>query len=175
MTNDSRLTDEQRELATENHNLIYWFASKKNVPIDDYYGVLAVGLCKAAKSFDKDRGEFTTMAYRCMANELNTYWRSMSSKSAIPKNVMFYYDAPVGDGESCFDKITDNDAHESMIYDIMSEEFANNLTDKERSIVDMLVEGLTHNEIADKIGCRRQNVSYHIKKIRSKIEDYLNK
>ena len=175
MTNDSKLTDEQRKLATENHNLIYWFASKKNVPIDDYYGVLAVGLCKAAMSFDSNRGEFATIAYRCMSNELNTYWRSVNSKSTIPQNIMFYYESPAGEKENYFEKIVDNDAYESMIYDIMSKEFANSLTDKEKKIVDMLIEGLTRNEIADNFHCKSQNVSYYIKKIRNKAEDYLNK
>ena len=42
------LTAEQQQLVIENHNLIYDFAKRKNLIIEEYYDILAIGLCNAA-------------------------------------------------------------------------------------------------------------------------------
>ena len=46
-----QLTPEQQKLVTDNHNLIYSLANAKNIDLDEYYDVLAIGLCKAAITF----------------------------------------------------------------------------------------------------------------------------
>ena len=38
------LTDEERDLVTNNHNLIYSYLNKYNLS-DDYYDLCAIGLC----------------------------------------------------------------------------------------------------------------------------------
>ena len=46
------MTEEQKKLAEENHSLIYFYARKYNMSkqeFDDMYGILAIGLCKAAR------------------------------------------------------------------------------------------------------------------------------
>lgn len=75
------LTDTQRQLAADNHNLIYAFLHKRNLSVDDYYDIAVIGLCKAARHFDPGRGlAFSTFAYRCMDGEL---W--MTAKNAKAK------------------------------------------------------------------------------------------
>lgn len=176
--NKKPLTNEQKELVTENHNLIYAYAHKKDISLDEYYGILAIGLCKAAKAFDKSKGEFSTIAYRCMENELCTYWKSMQSKSTIPEDLVLSYDVTKTkedfDNQNNFlENFPDNQSYNDMMYAIMSFEFTERLTDKESIIFQYLLDGLTHNEIANKLGCKRQSVAYHINNIRNKVIDYL--
>lgn len=173
MTNNKeRLTEEQQELVSKNHNLIYAYAHKKNVSIDDYYDVLAIGLCKAAKAFDKNRGKFSTLAYRCMENELNLHWKSTKRKSVIPEELVFSYDAPINSADSdedSFTKFITGDCFNSeVLSNIVSEEFVESLSDKEKDIISFLLDGMTHKEIADTMGFKRQNVSYHLNNIRKK-------
>lgn len=52
----SGLTKEQQELVEKNHQLIYGFANQNGVDPEETYDVLAIGLCKAALSFDPARG-----------------------------------------------------------------------------------------------------------------------
>lgn len=49
------MNDEQRKLVENNHNLIYAILHKYNLPIDEYYDVAAIGLCKAAITFDAEK------------------------------------------------------------------------------------------------------------------------
>ena len=179
MSNKEPLTKEQRELAAKNHNLIYTYAYKKNISLEDYYGTLAIGLCKAAKVFDKDKGNFSNIAFSCMENELYDYWRSLQKKSSIPENLILSYDATKEQGDSdsqinLLENISDCHANDSMMYAIILSELMGELTDKEKMIVWYLMSGLTHNEIAEKIECKRQSVSYHIKQIRKKVDHYLS-
>ena len=42
------LTKEQKELVENNHKLIYYYIHKNGLSVDEYYDILAIGLCKAA-------------------------------------------------------------------------------------------------------------------------------
>ena len=56
-------------LIIQNHNLIYSFAYKNNLEIDEYYGLLAISLIKAAERFKEEYGtKFSTFAYTIMKN-----------------------------------------------------------------------------------------------------------
>ena len=61
-----QITEEQRKLVEENHNLIYSFLQKYNLAIDEYYGLASIGLCKAGKTYNGDKSNFSTYAYKCM-------------------------------------------------------------------------------------------------------------
>lgn len=166
------LTERQRELAAKNHNLIYAYAHKKGISIDDYYDVLAIGLCNAAKAFDEDRSKFSTFAFCCMENELNLCWKNTQRKSIIPEELIFSYDAPINPIDSDDNNLTkfivDDYLHNEILSNMISLEFIDSLTDKEKEIISLLLKGMTHKEIADAMGFRRQNVNYHLKKIRKK-------
>ncbi len=167
------LTNEQCELITNNHNLIYSYAYKKNVSIQDNYDVLAIGLCKAAKIFNKSKGEFSTLAYCCMENELLEQYRIMQKQSYIPDNLVLSYSRDdVYEQNDLSEYLIDHHASESLSYDIMSSEFEGLLNKKEAVIYRYLLSGLLYNEIADNLGCKKQSIHYHVKNIRKKFNDY---
>ena len=64
------LTKEQKELVENNHKLIYYYIHKNGLSVDEYYDILAIGLCKAALHFDESKGiKFVTYAMFVMRNE----------------------------------------------------------------------------------------------------------
>lgn len=173
------LTEEQRELVSKNHNLIYGYAYKRKIPIDDYYDILAIGLCKAAKSYDEKRCEFSTFAFKCMDNEVNAILKCLHKKTAIPDNLIVSYDSSAFEGS--FDNslilaetITDVKSYNDIMYNVMMNEITNSLTERELTVLRYLIGGLTHSEIAEKLGCNRQNITYFVGRIRKKLNDYLS-
>ena len=168
------LTEEQKEFVAKNHDLIYAYAYKKNISIDEYYDVLAIGLCKAAMTFDKNKGEFSTLAYRCMENEFFMYLNETKKLSAIPHDSMLSYEAL-----NCTENIDnqngiiDYGSYEDVTYSAMFFELVNELTNKEKVIFKHLINGLTHYEIAEKLNCSRQNVDYHVNRLRNKVRKYV--
>ena len=171
-----RLTDEQRELAAKNHNLIYKYAHKKNVSAEDYYGILAIGLCKAAASYDKSKGKFSTLAMTCMNNEYQSSLRHENRKSAIPDTVKESYDNVIEneDGNCISKEFIDEKSYLEMVNGNLEKEFLECLDKKEKNIVEFLISGKTHQEISDIMDCTRQNVTFCVGRIRRKFVKFMS-
>ena len=177
--NKISLTKEQQDLVEENHNLIYGFAKKRNLDIEEYYGILAIGLCKAAMIYNNEKGNFSTLAFTCMESILYQQWRHEQRQSAIPADMIFSYDVKI-DGEesdnrnSFLDVLASNDStHNTVVGNIMKNTLLDILTEGERKIVELLDNGLDTVQIATLRGCSKQNISHRIKKIRNKLTNYL--
>jgi DNA-directed RNA polymerase specialized sigma subunit len=83
-----KLNAEQKQLVADNHNLIYGYAHKKKLDLDEYYDILALGLCRAALSFDSNKSSFQTYAYMIMGSEVNAHRRfKVQSKRTLDKSV----------------------------------------------------------------------------------------
>lgn len=179
------LTNEQQKLVEVNHNLIYKFANKENLAIDEYYDILAIGLCRAAIGFEESKGKFSTFAFHCMKNELCMYWRHGQRQSAIPDNMVLSYGATISNsdndsegsyGNTFLDYFADkNFTDEIVISEIMSNVLLDVLNEKEKRIVELLVDGFNQTDIANKLNCSRQNVNHYIKQINKKWSAYSTK
>lgn len=170
------LNYKQRILAAKNHNLIYKYAHENNISIEDYYDVLAIGLCKAAAEYDRSKGRFSTFAYVCMRNEMILTWRKCNKKSSIPENLLYYYEAPSVDdyGNSFEEELVDESSINAVDEGIGVLEFMDTLNDKEKDIVKFLLCGMTHKEISGKMDCTRQNVSFSVKRIGEKLNKFMS-
>ena len=167
---EKQLTSKQKELVEVNHNLIYKFASIKNVSIEEYYDILAIGLCKAAMAFDDDKGKFSTFAFKCMSNELGSYFNHMKTQRAIPEALIFSYDAPINDSGDCLLETfpTKYSIQDAVMNNIMIKKFKNALDKNEENIVRLLVSGMNQCEIARYLKCSRQNINRYTARIRNK-------
>ena len=63
------LNEQQKKLVEQNHKLIYYTLKKYKLNQEEYYDILAIGLCKAAIKFDPERSKFSTFAMKVMYNE----------------------------------------------------------------------------------------------------------
>lgn len=172
------LTESQRELVEKNHDLIYSYARKRNISIDEHYDILAIGLCKAAKTFDDTKGKFSTIAYKCMGNELGMYWRSTQKQSSIPDGCILSYDSQdtrdnPDNQETFLEFFSDYESYNDMMYSVMSEDFRSELTDKEKQVYDLLLDDLSYVEIAEMMGLKKQTINSYMNKIRDKLLGYL--
>ena len=171
------LTEEQRELVELNHDLIFGYAKRRNLSVDDYYDILAIGLCKAASSFDKNKGTFATLAYSCMENEVYRYWRRINRKSAIPQEMLVSYDVPIDEDSDNFNAIVSNIADDCLTCDIVMDKTSSSaimkkLTDDEKKIIYLIADGYTYAEISKEFKCTRQYIGYCVEKIRKKCISY---
>ena len=178
------LTKEQQKLVEQNHNLIYDIAIRKNWDIEEYYGILAIGMCKAAKIYDDSKGEFSTVANRCMENEVYNYWRKLQRKHAIPNDMVISYDTPVKHtGSKDSDKfnvllsdlfVDKNNYFDGIIVDETLKELFNILKkEKEKKIASLYVNGFNQAEIGEILSLSQQAVCYNLQKIREKWSNYL--
>lgn len=130
---DQQLTDKQRKMVEDNHNLIYQFLSEKQLPEDEYYGAVAEALCKASMTYVGVNTLFSTYAFKIMEMEIynELYIRDYNMEATIS------LDADLGDDSS-----TLSDTIPSKIdieYEVCSRETLQNIlslcTERERKIL----------------------------------------
>ena len=166
-----KLTEEQKKLVEENHNLIYWFAKKYHLPIEEYYDVLAQGLCMAAYHYDPSKCSFSTYAYLCMNTEMHVEYRKTLRKSEIPQGNIFHYE----NAWQLSDLIPTNEKTENKVIDRISYEnlislLNDILNDKDKEVLSYILNGLTMREIAKIEGTSHQAIHNRMKKIRDKVK-----
>ena len=170
------MTDEQRKLVEENHNLIYAFLKRYNLSIEEWYGSAAIGLCKAAINYDPGRGwSFHSYAYERMFYEVIGVFRENKRAKVIPVDKLVYYHAVThecddnGDGVEFINVIpSDVDVFSEAALNVVLDKIRNNLNRKELLIFDMRILGYTQMEIGKVVGCHHTDVSKIMKKIRRK-------
>lgn len=186
-----KLNLEQQKLVENNHNLIYDYLNKYNLAFDEYYDILALGLCKAALLYEKDKGAFSTFAYYWMKHEMLSYYHKLNKKSVIPQNMELALDGILNKdnrdgemGEAFFknpltgyatDKLqllTEDIVVGRLVIDDIKDSLLNK---NENFVVDCIIKDLTHKEIANMLGCTRENVTYYVVQIRKKLLKYYNK
>ena len=166
-----KLNEEQKKLVEDNHSLIYWFAKKYHVPIEDYYDVLAQGLCMAAYHYDPSKCSFSTYAYLCMNTEMHVEYRKTLRKSEIPQGNIFHYE----NAWQLSDLIPTNEKTENKVIDKISYENLTSLlndilNDKDKEVLSYILNGLTMREIAKIEGTSHQAIHNRMKKIREKVK-----
>lgn len=169
------MTEQQQKIVEDNHNLIYSFLQKYHLPIEDWYGWAAIGLCKAAMTFKDDVSSFSTYAYRCMFNAVMMEKRKETQAGTIPEHLIFYYQAEFdaendGDSISFLETIPSKDDVEwDAISNVIFEEFNITLKPRDRVIFQMFQNGYKQREIGRAVGCSQAQVS----RIKKKFEKYV--
>lgn len=144
-----QLTLEQQTLVEKNHNLIYAILHKYKLPVDDYYGVAAIGLCNAALAYDPGKGKFSTFACRVMINELFGEIRRENAKKRGKRKTISMDSYK---GERLVKSIPARDDLEQRAMFLDAIEQIKELPPKQREVVAMLIEGYTYQEISERTG-----------------------
>ena len=168
------ITEYQKKLVEENHNLIFSFLKKYDLSNDDYYDLAAIGLCKAALTYNNEISMFSTYAFKCMKSNVFNFIKINRGATKIPENRLVYYDDEIDNMEdgtySPIDFIPSSENVENYVVSkIMCENYKKYFNYKGKKILDLLSNGYTHNEIGKIIGCSQP----HISRIKKKIANYL--
>lgn len=168
------LTPKQQQLVADNHNLIYSLANYKHINLDEFYDVLAIGLCKAAAIFDETKGNFSTIAYTVMYNEYKIQLRQLTAARTIPQDKIVSADIKIqsedreGNPARLIDLIPDETAltEQNVMCDITYRLLMDKLKEDEKEIVMMLLDGVSQVDIAKQMNFSRQYINIKIKRIR---------
>lgn len=171
-----QLNDEQRKLAEDNHNLIYSILQKYKLgydDVEDWYGIAAEGLCKAAATYDPSSGNtFSTYAYTVMGNDIKCMFRHKYSRETVSVNnansdnkrvypvVYSLSESITDDGNCVLDDVIGSDSFvENLEYWDIIECVLKKMSPKCKYIIKMLIDGYKQSEAAKKIGCSRAYVN----------------
>lgn len=144
------LTDAQRKLVEENHNLIYSFMKSRNLAASDFYDICAIGLCKAAQKYNPKRAHFSVMAYRVMANEVSHQYSYSGCEKRGNHAVNVSFDNSLDQTLKSYDDYSDCEFESDI----------EGLTDREKKLLRLHYKyGYTYAELAKVYKCSPQNLS----------------
>jgi RNA polymerase sporulation-specific sigma factor len=160
------MTKEQEQLVTDNHNLIYFFLNKWGKTIE-YYDICAIGLCKAAITYDSSKSvKFATYAEVCIENEIKIESRKQKKYSVYSLDRTFSSTLD-GTGEIAF---VENLTTGLSAYDeILPYQLDEILNAQEYKLVALILEGYTQTEIGNIIGISQSMISRMLSKIKQKL------
>ena len=169
------MTEEQKRLIEDNHNLIYGFLHKNKLDPEDYYDLAAIGLCKAAIGYDETVSKCSSFAYSTMFNECMLEKRKDVRKSTVPSAQILYSDEKVKglDDTSTATYIdtlpSADDVVGEVLLKVSIEEFLANATEREKGIINSYLRGLRTPEV-----CEENGISHTIaSRVKSKFLKYL--
>ena len=163
------MTEYQKQLVTDNHNLIYRFLQKEKLNMEDWYDLAAIGMCKAAKTFNEGTSKFSTYALKCMFNEVYSEKRKELNKRTIPEDEILYYNTEY-EGESgnqveFIEKIqSDYNVESDCIYKVTLKNALSKIKEKHKPIISLFLQGYKQVEIMKIVGCSQPQVSRVMKR-----------
>lgn len=155
------------ELIEDNMNLVYWIISRQYPTFlhdDDVIQSGMLGLCKAANTFDPNKGVFSTYAGRCIRNEIN---QEFIKRKPFSQTVSL--DTKIGE-EGTLQDVLEGEKD----VDYMSDEFYDALTDEERTIMNLNLHGYGSDAIADICKITVKKVQKILRTIKIKWRKYEN-
>lgn len=172
----TKLTNEQRKLVEDNHDLIYGFLNKKELDIDKYYDIMALELCNASINYDSFKGKFSTFVYKCMDNRLKKTIYSENRQCRKPPNGILSYDKECV--MNIFDKIDESyinliiadnkNTIDDIVIGMDYYNFKNKLKDREKIIMQYLESGYNRTQIGKMMGRTPQAIDSSVRKIKDK-------
>ena len=174
--NNTPLTPEQRKLAEKHHNLIFYFMNRKGLDQEEFYDILAIALCKAARLYDPSEYTFTTYCYRCFENTLRMHIRDNKRRiQSAPFSAFEIHndsddiDNVIEETAECEEALQSFDELETAI---LIKGFVENLPEKLKQTLKLRVQGYSQIEISRMVGVNQTMVSRRLTKIREMFNDY---
>lgn len=171
-----KLTPAQQQMVENNHNLIYMFLKKHSLPIEEYYGVAAIGLCKAVITFDESKNiKFSTYACRVMYNEVGMLWRK-EAKCVKPSCSL---NEPIGTDKdtselTLADAIVDPHDHSLDVITVSSiTSMLKQHKELYATVFSLVCSGYTQREIGAKLNVTQSSVSLYVRQIKKIIKEIL--
>lgn len=146
-----KLTEEQQKLVADNHNLIYWYAHRHHVNLDEYYDLLAIELCYTIMKYEEDKGSLSNYFKLRASGALYKEHRKTQAKKRIPKGVEF------------IDNMHSVANEDDMIEQLELQEWVN-VSNSE--ILNLKVQGYSQTEIATKLGVSQSYISRVLKQLK---------
>ena len=161
------MTKEQENLVIENHNLIYYFIHKYNLSIEDYYDVCAIGLCKAAITYDSSKDvKFVTYAGVCIENAIKMELRKQKNILVYSLDMTF---SSTSNGTRDISYVENITTGLSAYDEILPYQLDKVLNAQEYKLVALVLQDYTQVEIGNIIGISQAQVSRMFFKIKQKL------
>ena len=154
----------RQQLIEDNMNLVYFIISREYpsyMKDEDVIQSGMLGLCRAAERFDGEKGTFSTLAGKCIRNEICMEFRRRKKDKG---NLSLDYE--VTDDEEGSVLFGDLIKGKSDVDYVDVDPIMNELNNREKEVLTLLMNGLSPTEITEMYGWSRHRTNSIIRKIK---------
>lgn len=151
-----KLTDEQRQIVEDNHNLIYGYARDNNLDIDDWYGLLSIELCESVMEHNPEKSKLSTFFYLRADYLVLEEYRKTQTKKRFNNGLYPLKEELVGG--QCENIYMEE---KLLLEDLLDHQY--------KDIIKLKYDGYNQSEIADIVGISQSQVSRILNQVR---DDY---
>lgn len=158
-TSDVILSSEQKKVVYDNYGLVISYLQSHRIPFEEGHGPACIGLCKAVKTYNPEKGKLSTIAYLLMHSEYIKTIRRVHQRN-FDKSVLSLeqpaYASPdlesltIADTLGNYDNMEELDGYTDLMQILKT--FIPTLNSIQKEIFYLrVIEGLNNLEIAEKI------------------------
>lgn len=145
------LTEAEKQLAENNHNLVYSFLHRYGYSIEEYYNIAIFGYLKGIQIYNrrKDLQEKYQLAFICsqyMRSECGNYRRMENSQKRKPAETIISLDAEYSEHDTLYNCIGGKSLETEIMETELLTELLENLSEKQRKITEMKIKGYSNKE-----------------------------
>lgn len=174
MASLKRLTQEERDFAASNHDLIYSYLRHKGLTVDEYYDVVVFGFLTAVNRFHTQlhlrKYQFSTIAYKCMGSSYRDYLIRQNRQKRSGCTISL--DAPIGlDYAATLGDITPDCSNDDTkaVSSQMLEDIEKYLNRSQRRFLRLRLIGYTSKEISQMTHVKENTVYVNFVLMRNRI------
>lgn len=150
------MTEKQKKLVSDNHGLIYMFLQEQNLPVEEYYDLAAIGLCKAAIEFNIGSSDFPSFAWNYMNNAVT----EEVEREKFPEQSIVYIQEEEQKPNSELLAIPSNeDIVEHIVSRVTVCNFIGTLKKREVQILCLLGKGMNQCKVGQIVGMSQAGIS----------------
>lgn len=169
------LTPTERQFATENHNLVYDFLHRYGYSLEIYYDIAIFGFLKAVQIYHRredlrNKYAFPFISRQYMRSEIGNHFRIEGAKKRKPSGSVVSLDAKYSETVNLYNCIgfTGGKSPESEMLEMERlTELLNGLSDKQRKIAEMKVDGYNNKEIYSALEMKSSTYYAEVQRIKN--------
>lgn len=176
------LTEIEKAMAEKHHNYIYSFLHKYHYSIEEFYDIVAIGFLKGIQKYCKrtdlqEQYSVTTICMYEMKTAVGHHLDAMNTLKRKPTGGIVSLDAEYSkddnnEGNGAFANcIGINSFEDDVLCNEVVIEILNSLSDRQRQIVTMKLNGYNHTEIHLHLNICMATISKEFKEIKSVLKE----
>lgn len=175
-----KLTEVEKKLAEENHNLVYAYLHTYGYSIETYYNVVIFGYLKGIQVYCRredlrKKYDLPFICWRYMRAELGNQFKAETRQKRKPMESVLSLDAEYTDEENLHDCIGGKLLEEEVLEEGTVSELLEKLSEVQRKIAEMKMDGYGNKEIFLLLEMPKTTFYKEMKRIKVVVENLLAK
>lgn len=146
------LTEEEKEMATENHSLVYSFLHRHNYAIEDFYNVVIFGYLRSVEVYNRrkdlqEKYQLAFIAEQYMRASVANHFRREYSLKRKPKESVLSLDANYAETETLYNLFGGKSAEDEVLEEERFIELLEQFSSQQKDILKLKLEGYNNKEI----------------------------